>query len=130
MFVTMADIRNRLQRLERLASRKRNDAISVDNLISKLKKRSTTAFHAIKVTYIDHSSISYKIDMFTAGGVPDSTGFGFALDDFFLVIMTDFMISMLKKYGSLLAIDATHNTTPYGYKLIALMVVDTATNAG
>lgn len=68
--------------------------------------------------------------MLTAGGVADTTGFGFQEEEFFLVIMTEFMVKMTKRYGSLLAIDATHNTTPYGFKLITLMVVDPATNSG
>src|SRR3954465_14316347 len=58
------------------------------------------------------------------------TGFGFQRNDFFLVIMTKFMKKMIKTYGDLLAIDGTHNTTPYGYKLVTLMVVDTSTNCG
>ena len=37
---------------------------------------------------------------------------------------------MVTRYGGLLAIDATHNTTPYGFKLITVMVVDPSTNAG
>lgn len=60
----------------------------------------------------------------------DSTDFGFGVNEFFLVIITKFMKRMLQNYGELIAIDGTHNTTPYGYKLITLMVVDPSTNSG
>jgi hypothetical protein len=65
-----------------------------------------------------------------APGLDDKTGFGFARSEFFLIIMTQFMIKLIQDYGRLLAIDATHNTTPYGFKLITVMVVDPQTNSG
>ena len=64
-----------------------------------------------------------------ACGVEYVTGFGFGVNGLFLVIITQFMKTMMQKYGELIVIVGKHNTTPYGFKLITVMVVDPSTNS-
>ena len=66
-----------------------------------------------------------------ASNVPDWSKFNFAINDFMLVIQTKAMHQNLNKFGNrLIAIDAIHNTTRFGFKLIACFFVDPHRNCG
>jgi hypothetical protein len=68
---------------------------------------------------------------FTACNVPDSSPFLFEVIDFVLIIQTKTMHENLQKFGNeLISVDATHNTTCFGFKLITCFVVDPHGNCG
>lgn len=68
---------------------------------------------------------------YAACGAEDTTGYGFKREEFFILLVTQFMGDMLIKHGhDMFGIDSTHNTTLYGFKLISLMAVDEDSNAG
>ena len=107
-FITRQDARNIVRTMDNaLKHRHENDAISVDRLVSELQKE-------------DNVIVSYKPQGKTNEAFPQLRE-----ESFMLVIMTRYQSEMFKKHsGRSVCIDSTHNTNPYGFKLVTIVVPD------
>ena len=90
-----------------LKHRHENDAVSVEHLVSELQKE-------------DNLVVAYKPQGATKEEFPKLRE-----ESFLLVIMTTFLSQMFMKHsGRIVCVDSTHNTNPYGFKLVTIVVPD------
>ena len=90
-----------------LKHRHENDAVSVEHLVSELQKE-------------DNLVVAYKPQGVTKEEFPKLRE-----ESFLLVIMTAFQSQMFIKHsGRIVCVDSTHNTNPYSFKLVTIVVPD------
>jgi hypothetical protein len=84
-------------------------------------------YKGLPLKFIDTSLLI----LFIASNIEDTSEFNFGVDDFVLILQTKTMWELVNRFGNrLLAIDATHNTTCFGFKLITVSVVEPNSNYG
>ena len=107
-FITRQDARNIVRTMDNaLRHRHKNDAISVQRLVGELQKE-------------DSLVVAYKPQGIIKEEYPQLRE-----ESFLLVIMTTFQAQMFKKHsGRIVCVDSTHNTNPYGFKLVTVVVPD------
>lgn len=102
-FLTRQDCRNAARKLS--SHRHANDAVSVDRLVTELKRESPSPV----LLYKPQGSELYSIND----------------DTFVLVIMTQFQVDLFTNFSEkLVCLDSTHGTNEYQFKLVTLLVVD------
>ena len=85
--------------------RHKNDALSVDRIVSELKTEEPCPV------------IAYK-----PCGKKDENYPLLREENFLIVLMTDFQADMFSQFSTMSCVDSTHKTNEYGYKLITLLV--------
>jgi hypothetical protein len=107
-FITRQDCRNASRKVRNFKyHRHDNDAVSVNRIVAELELENPSPI----VAYKPRGSIELKYPLLTE-------------ENLFLVIMTEFQVSMYAQFSSFVCVDSTHKTNEYGYKLITLMVID------
>ena len=105
-FMTRQDARNIVRTMDNaLKHRHENDAVSVERLVCELEKEGNLV-------------LAYKPQGVTKEAFPQLRE-----ESFLLVIMTAFQSEMFKKHSArIVCVDSTHNTNPYGFKLLTIVV--------
>lgn len=145
-FITAADIRNAISKYTDGQS---GDAAETDYLLRSLmeEEESPVVHYKRNFRLNVHFDIIFCSNRFrTAGGFDDNSGLGLLKKDLFIVLMSTFQRQQLVRlylhltrletklsfvltttcryHRYCIAIDATHGTTQYGYKLITVAVIN------
>ena len=94
---TLKDVDNCARRLDRFANLKNKDAYSTDQYIQRLQCEAYDPVLCYKGS-IWSANLKCVLTFFcTTPSVEDDTGFGFAVDDLFVVIQTKFMREVMER---------------------------------
>lgn len=107
-FVTRQDCRNACRKIRDFTNhRHKNDALSVDRIVSELKMEKPSPVIAYKPCAKKDENYPLLRE-----------------ENFLVVLMTDFQADMFSHFSTMACVDSTHKTNEYGYKLITLLVID------
>ena len=107
-FVTRQDCRNACRKIRDFTNHRHdNDAVSVDRIVNELELEDPSPV------------IGYK-----PRGIKDERYPLLTEENFLLILMTEFQVTLFKKFSTFACVDSTHKTNEYGYKLISMVVAD------